>query len=244
MSRDATLPPTRAAVLDEIVRAAAAAFGEVGYRAATLDAIAERAGLSKVTLYRYVAGKEELLSLVFERTIASFRQGLRQIAEERRPAGETLRRIVRYQVALLAGHLPFLRVFFSEESGLPPTMAARAAQAKREYDRTIERVVRDGIQAGVFRDLPPTILVFGILGMCNWLHTWYRPDGPLSPEQIADVFVTVLERGYLAGPAAGDDPLARIVARLARLEAAVARRPRLRGERPDRSPRRRPARGQ
>jgi AcrR family transcriptional regulator len=222
MSRDATLPPTRAAVLDEIVRAAAAAFGESGYRAATLDAVAERAGLSKVTLYRYVSSKEDLLSLVFERTIASFRQGLRQIVEAQLPADETLRRIVRYQVSLLAGHQSFLRVFFSEESGLPAAMAARAARARREYDHAIERVVRDGIAAGVLRDLPPTMVVFGILGMCNWLHTWYRADGPLSPEQIADVFVTLLERGYLADDRGGaDSALARIEARLARLEDAL-----------------------
>jgi AcrR family transcriptional regulator len=204
MSRDAALPPTRAAVLDEIVRAAAAAFGESGYRTATLEAVAERAGLSKVTLYRYVSSKEDLLSLVFERTIVSFRQGLRQIVEARLPADETLRRIVRYQVSLLAGHQSFLRVFFSEESGLPAAMAARAARARREYDQAIERVVREGIAAGVLRDLPPTVLVFGILGMCNWLHTWYRSDGPMTPDQIADLFLSVLERGYLAG-APGDD---------------------------------------
>jgi TetR/AcrR family transcriptional regulator, cholesterol catabolism regulator len=222
MSRDATLPPTRAAVLDEIVRAAAACFGEAGYRAATLDVVAERAGLSKVTLYRYVSSKEDLLSLVFERTIASFRQGLRQIVEERRPADETLRRIIRYQVGLLAGHQSFLRVFFSEESGLPEATAARAARAKREYDRTIERVVRDGIEAGVLRDLPATMVVFGILGMCNWLHTWYRADGALTHEQIADVFVSVLERGYLVERTPDrPDGLARIEARLARLEAAL-----------------------
>jgi AcrR family transcriptional regulator len=226
VSRDATLPPTRAAVLDEIVRAAAACFGEVGYRAATLDVVAERAGLSKVTLYRYVSSKEDLLSLVFERTIASFRQGLRQLVEADHPADETLRRIVRYQVGLLAGHQTFLRVFFSEESGLPPAMAARAARAKREYDRTIERVVRDGIAAGVLRDLPPTMVVFGLLGMCNWLHTWYRADGPLTPEQIADVFVSLLERGYRADRAPDrDDGLARIEARLARLEAALTPAP-------------------
>jgi AcrR family transcriptional regulator len=241
MSRDASLPPTRAAVLDEIVRAAAAAFGEVGYRTATLEAIAERAGLSKVTLYRYVSSKEDLLSLVFERTIASFRQGLRQIVDEPRPADETLRRVIRYQVALLTGHLPFLRVFFSEEAGLPAATAARAARAKREYDRTIERVVRDGITAGVFRDLPPTMVVFGLLGMCNWLHTWYRPDGPLTPEQIADVFVSVLERGYLtaATGSAGDDGLARIDARLARIETALGQGGGVRDERSGRSPRRR-----
>ena len=231
MSRDATLPPTRAAVLDEIVRAAAAGFGEVGYRTATLDAIAERAGISKVTLYRYVSSKEDLLSLVVERIIASFRQGLRQIVEQRRPAEETLRRIIRYQVTLLAENLPFLTVFFSEESGLPAPMAAQAARAKREYDSTIERVVREGVESGRLRPLPPTMVVFGILGMCNWLHKWYRPQGPLSPGQIADVFVDLLERGYLAerdGPASRHDALARIDKRLARLEAALARRPRRR----------------
>jgi AcrR family transcriptional regulator len=234
MSRDATLPPTRAAVLDEIVRAAAAAFGDVGYRTATLETIAERAGLSKVTLYRYVGSKEELLSLVVERIIAEFQRGLGRIIAERRPANDTLRRIVHYQVELLAEHLPFLTVFFSEESGLPAPMAARAQRAKREYDEAIERVVREGVDAGLLRDLPPRLVVFGLLGMCNWLHKWYRPDGRRSAAEIADVFVSLLERGYLAQPVAAerderDDALARIEARLARLEASLApSRPRTR----------------
>lgn len=225
MSRDATLPPTRAAVLDEIVRSAATAFGEVGYRTATLEAIAERAGLSKVTLYRYVSSKEELLSLVVERIIDTFQQGLRRIVAERRPADATLRRIVHYQVELLAEHLPFLTVFFSEESGLPAPMAARATRAKREYDQTIERVVREGVEAGLLRDLPPRLVVFGLLGMCNWLHKWYRRDGRRSPGEIADVFVSLLERGYLAEPAPSPDTgeaLARLDRRLARVEAALA----------------------
>jgi AcrR family transcriptional regulator len=217
----------RSAVHEEIVRVAATCFGEQGYRATTLDTIAARAGLSKVTLYGYVGGKRELLSLVFERTIASFQSGLRQIVEQRLSADETLRRIIRYQVTLLASHLPFLTVFFSEEAGLPAAMAARATRAKREYDRVIERVVREGVEAGIFRDLSPTLVVFGILGMCNWLHTWYRPHGKRTPDEIADVFVDLLEHGYLAR-AAGDDgisrALARIEARLARIDGGGLRR--------------------
>jgi len=221
------MKPAQAAVLDGIVRSAATAFGELGYRAATLDAIAERAGLSKVTLYRYVVSKEELLSLVVERTIDEFQQGLRRIIAERRPADDTLRRIIRYQVTLLAEHLPFLTVFFSEEGGLPAPMAARSARAKREYDQAIERVVREGVETGLFRDLPPNLVVFGLLGMCNWLHKWYRPDGKRSPEEIADVFVALLEHGYLAadgGARSKDDALARIETRLARLETALTAR--------------------
>jgi AcrR family transcriptional regulator len=238
MSRDATLPPTRAAVLDEIVRAAATAFGEVGYRTATLEAIAERAGLSKVTLYRYVSSKEELLSLVVERTIDRFQEGLKRIIAERRPADHTLRRIVHYQVTLLAEHLPFLTVFFSEESGLPAPMAARAARAKRDYDQAITRVVQEGVAEGRLRDLPPTLVVFGLLGMCNWLHKCYRPNGKRTAAEIADVFVALLERGYLADAeraAPPDDALARIDRRLARLESALGpgrRPPRPRARRP------------
>ena len=219
----------RAAALSEILRVAATCFGEMGYRATTLDTIAAKAGLSKVTLYRYVKSKDELLSLVFERTIESFRTGLGEIIEQRLPADEKIRRIVRYQVALLASHLPFLKVFFAEEAGLPGPMAARAARARREYDRAIERAYRDGVDEGLFRDLPPTLVVFGILGMCNWLLEWYRPEGRSTPTEIADVFVDILERGYLKPESAprGDrvvSALERIEARLARLEAPKQRR--------------------
>jgi hypothetical protein len=71
--------------------------------------------------------------------------------------------------------------------------------------------------------------------MCNWLHKWYRPDGKRSAAEIADVFVALLERGYLAQPVAGGPEagaLARIERRLARLEAALApSRPRVRRRR-------------
>jgi TetR/AcrR family transcriptional regulator len=26
-----------------------------------------------------------------------------------------------------------------------------------------------------------------LFGMINWTYTWYRPDGPLKPEQLADL---------------------------------------------------------
>lgn len=217
---------TRDLVREEIVRAAAVCFGEMGYRVTTLDTIAARAGVSKVTLYTHVASKEDLLWAVFERTLASFRQGLAEIVKPELPPDEKLRRILRHQVHLLTSNLPFLTVFFSEESGLPPHLAARVAREKREYDRAIERVVRQGIRDGMVRDLPPTLLVFALLGMAGWLYKWYRPEGSLGPDEISAFFVDLLERGYLR-PAArleGDQAaraLRRIDQRLARLEGRL-----------------------
>ena len=208
-------------VEEEIVRAAAVCFGGVGYHATTLETIAARVGVSKVTLYRYVASKEELLWRVFERTIEAFHGGLEAIVRQGLPPDETLRLIVHHQVRMLTTHLPFLAVFFSEESGLPTQLAQRVARTKRQYDQTIEGVVRRGIRQGTFRDVNPVLLVFAILGACNWLYKWYRPDGRLAPDRIADAFVTLLERGYLSQPRRRDAlaPVLRTIERrLAELE--------------------------
>ncbi len=205
---------SRTLLEEEIIQVGAHCFGEQGYRATTLETVAAKVGVSKVTLYNYVSSKEQLLCRVFERTIETFGTGLRQIIEQDLPADEKLRRIIRYQVTLLTSHLSFLTVFFSEESGLPAHMAKRVAQEKREYDRAIEKVVKDGIAEGRFRDLPPTLFVFALLGMCNWLYKWYRPDGKLMPDEIAGIFVDLLELGYLRRQREGPDPILRALQRL------------------------------
>ena len=39
---------------------------------------------------------------------------------------------------------------------------------------------------------------FGIMGMCNWVHKWYKHEKmPYTPDQIADHFINVLEAGYI-----------------------------------------------
>ncbi len=205
---------------EEIIRVAAVCFAEVGYRATTLDTVAARVGISKVTLYKHVPSKEELLCRMFERTIRSFRAGLRHVVEQPLPADEKLRRIIRYQVTHVATQLPLLRVFFSEEGSLPTAMARRVAREKREYDRAIERVGGEGIAEGRVRKLPPTLLVFGLLGLCNWLHKWYRPEGSLAPDEIALVLTDLLERGYLE-PRLGADS-AEVAGRLDRIDRRLA----------------------
>jgi TetR/AcrR family transcriptional regulator, cholesterol catabolism regulator len=202
---------------ESILQAAAACFGEQGYRATTLEAIAERLGISRVTLYRYCPSKEELLIRVFERSIAIFQRGLQQICAQAVPPEEKLRQIIRHQIRLMADHRNFLSVFFSEEGNLPPEMARRARTERRVYDELIEGVIREGVEAGRLAPLPAKLLSFAILGMCNWLYQWYQPEGSLSVDEVARIFIAVAENGYLRG-----DPQQEVLNRLKRLEAELA----------------------
>lgn len=202
---------------ESILQAAAACFGEQGYRATTLEAVAERLGISRVTLYRYCPSKEELLIRVFERSIAIFQRGLKHICAQEVTPEEKLRQIIRHQVRLMADHRNFLSVFFSEESNLPAEMAQRARAERRDYNALIEGVIREGIEAGRLAPLPAKLLTFAILGMCNWLYQWYQPDGPLSADEVARIFIKLVEHGYLH-----QDPQQETLQRLKRVEAEIA----------------------
>jgi AcrR family transcriptional regulator len=207
----------QAAREESILQAAAACFGEQGYRATTLETVAERLGISRVTLYRYCPSKEELLIRVFERSIAIFQRGLRQICAQDVQPEEKLRQIIRHQVRLMADHRNFLSVFFSEEGNLPPEMAQRARNERRAYDALIEDVIHEGVQAGRLTPLPPKLISFALLGMCNWLYQWYQPEGPLSADEVARIFIQLVEHGYLY-----TDPQQETLNRLERVESDLA----------------------
>lgn len=179
----------------QILRTAADLFRERGYRATTLDDIARRLGMSKASLYRCFRAKEEMLAAISRETIEAFLRALARVLDSDLGPEEKLRRVVREHVRSVIDNRSFLAVFFSEEASLPPRLARALAARKRRYDRGVESIVTDGIRQGIFRELPPPLVVFGVLGMVNWLYKWYRPAGRWGADDIAGVFLDLIEGG-------------------------------------------------
>jgi TetR/AcrR family transcriptional regulator, cholesterol catabolism regulator len=209
----------RQAVRDLILATAADLFRLRGYRATTLEDIAARLGMSKASLYTYFRGKEEILAEISRLTIDTFSQGLAEISRASLSPQEKLRQVVRRHVRFVASHRSFLTVFFSEEASLPARSARALARQKDRYDKALEAIVRQGIRRGVFRPVPPRLVVYGLLGMANWLYKWYNPRGPLGPDDIARVFLSVVEDGLMVRQRRGGAGLGR---RLSRLQQALA----------------------
>jgi hypothetical protein len=113
-------------------------------------------------------------------------------------------------------------VFFGEEANLPPRFARSLAAQKDRYDKGVERLVMEGVRAGVFRDLPPRLVVFGVLGMVNWVHKWYNPAGRWGAEEISGAFLSLIEGGLLRQKRRGPT-LGRRLRRLGRELREVAR---------------------
>jgi AcrR family transcriptional regulator len=204
----------RQAVRDRILMTAADLFRERGYRATTLDHIGARLGMSKASLYQYFHAKEEMLAAISRRTVETFARELSLVLRSDLSPEDKLRRVVRDHVRFVIANRSFLTVFFGEEANLPVRQARALALQKDRYDKGVESIVAEGVRRGTFRDLPPRLVVFGVLGMLNWIHKWYNPRGRWGAEEIAAAFLSLLEGGLLrrrpGGPA--------LTRRMARLE--------------------------
>jgi len=184
-------------VRDQILRTAADLFRERGYRATTLDHIASRLGMSKASLYTVFHAKEEMLAAISRETIEGFTRELGLVLGADLGPEDKLRRVVRNHVRFVIANRSFLTVFFGEEANLPPRFARSLAAQKDRYDKGVERIVLEGTRSGVFRDVPARLVVFGVLGMINWVHKWYNPAGRWGAEEISAAFLSLVEGGIL-----------------------------------------------
>jgi TetR/AcrR family transcriptional regulator, cholesterol catabolism regulator len=195
----------RALARTEILTAAAELFRARGYRAATLEELARRLGMSKKTLYGHFRSKEDLLAAIFHRTMSLVEVGLAEIRASRAAPAEQLREVIRHQVRTVVAEQDFLTVFFAEEASLPARLRRAIVRRKARYDHAVQAIVRRCGRPAVH----PRLVVFALLGMSNWTHKWYDPRGTWDAEFIADAFIALIERGYIVAPERGLQDVAR-----------------------------------
>lgn len=181
-----------------IIDSAVKIFHEKGYRRATLDDVAEDLGVTKPALYHYVSSKENLLSQIYIQALETFFGYIYEIPGMELSPAEKLRLFIRRHLnTVVIDNLAMFSVFFSEEGQLREADFQRIREAKRKFTRIVEAIIEEGISLGAFRPLNPKLQAYAIIGMCNWLYRWYKPDSsPFSPDEIADQFIALLEQGY------------------------------------------------
>jgi AcrR family transcriptional regulator len=187
----------QAFVQEEVLNAATALFAKRGYRAVSMDEIAEHIGFGKSSIYYYYPSKVDLLCKIFDFILDSYISKVRERIAAGEPPERTLADLLRQHILFLAAHKDWSIVFTRDAAELPQEKRREVVKREREYAEMFEAVFRNGIQAGVFRNLPAEIAVNGMLGMCNWMITWYDEERRGSAQVIADQFISLLTEGYV-----------------------------------------------
>ncbi|MBS1251626.1 MAG: HTH-type transcriptional repressor KstR2 [Anaerolineales bacterium] len=182
---------------DEIFDAAASLFKEKGFHATSMQAIADAVGMQKGSLYYHISSKEELLFRISYAAISAITEQLEAIAAAPLTPSEKLRAAVENHVETLCARLDLMTVFLKESHTLTAEQQAQILAYRRHYEELLRDILHQGIEAGELRPVDVGAVTNGLLGMLNWMHYWYRPDGRLTPEEIADVFADFALRGLL-----------------------------------------------
>jgi AcrR family transcriptional regulator len=177
---------------ESIYRVACRIFRERGYHATSMRTIASALGVRPATLYYYYPSKDDLLFSIMktsiERLIVHVSSQLRRDA----PAAEQLRCAMRAHIVAIAEHLDELTVFLHEFKSLPLDLRTVITEYRDRYERIFRDIVADGVKRGDFRPVDERLASKMILSACNWLYTWYHPDGSLSPQVLADQFAAMI----------------------------------------------------
>ena len=179
---------------DAVIRTAARAFDERGYHNTSLDDIAAALGVTKPTVYYYVPNKEQLLFECFLAGLEPIRAALRRAELAEGTGRERLREVVRDYAVAIASEYGWCMVR-AEDQDLGTDLSGQVKALKSEIDRGIRRLLQAGVVDGSIAVQDAKLAGFAIAGALNWIAHWYRAGRSLSPEQVADAFVELLENG-------------------------------------------------
>jgi AcrR family transcriptional regulator len=180
----------------EIDEVASGLFHANGYAATSIRDIARALDMQGASLYAHVASKEDLLWAIVDRAATAFEMAADQAADETGGADavEGLAALVEAHVEVVTADPERSSVFVTEWRHLSGGRRAAIAGRRDAYETRFRETIADGAASGTFRATDPFIAATFILTALNGIATWYRPDGRLSADRVADQYVDLALR--------------------------------------------------
>lgn len=183
---------------DEILLVAAEIFSEKGYRAATLNDVADAMGFTRAALYYYFENKQEMLTALMEMAGAEHTANLQQHLAADVDVPEKVRRIIVSHVLAVINRPHLFTVFQAEVTELTPEAREQLAIGERGHVAAIAELLSTAMAEGAFRARPPKPVALALLGMANTAARWYRPGRDLGRDEVAELIADLCLDGLNA----------------------------------------------
>ena len=200
-----------------ILETAARLIRERGYEGTSMQEIADACRLTKAGLYHHIQNKEQLLFAIMRYGMDLFEnQVLAKVKDIADPV-ERLSACMRRNIELVTrGASKEVIIILHEHATLTGEGREHIDRRKKNYVRFLEDTFSEAVKLGRMRPVDPTIVAFSFLGMVLWVYKWFKPDGRLNEDQIADGMVELFVRGLAmpgaaAVPTPGEAPVLTVV---------------------------------
>lgn len=178
----------------ELIRLAAQLFVQEGFDRTTVRMLAQEMGIKSGSLFHHFRDKQEILAAVIEEGTQNALTLARAALDD--AGSDPLSRLH----VMARAHLDTLLtdrnahvVALYEWRRLDDAARDHLTHLRDAYEGLWNDVIDEAIEAGLVAGDRALVARF-VLGALNWTVRWYDPDGPRSPEQLADELVNMLTR--------------------------------------------------
>lgn len=186
-----------------ILKVAGAVFAREGYHPASMDEIAELAGVSKPMVYTYFGSKEGLYLAYIDRAGRGLLERLENAAVPGGPPVAALLARITEFLAFVQEHGDGWKVLFGEFASRRP-FAERVAEIRGRIANAIRGMIED---AGLALAPPaPDAIAHALVGAGESLANWWLEHPDVPREEVAGWYLSVVQAVIVApaGPAPAD----------------------------------------
>ena len=183
----------------QILDVAGAIFARAGYHSASMDEIADAAGVSKPMLYAYFSSKEGLYLAYIRRAGGQLLQRLVSARAPHDSASALLRARITEFLSFVEEHGDGWKVLFGEVGSTRP-FAENVAAVREQIADAIRRMIEAG--AGSWPGYPPPAsdaIAHALVGAGESLANWWLDHPGVPRDEVTGWYYAVVQ-AVLAGP--------------------------------------------
>lgn len=180
-----------------LLQAAQRAIEAHGYAGATLERIADEAGLSRVTLHRRGVSKDGLLADLVARATEDYRAAMWPALTSDGTGADRLHAALEALCGAAERHLALL-VALRSQSDSVFHRREDVALTRGVWTAPIERLLRDGAADGSLRQVDPKETATLLFNMVGWTYVHMRTAHGWKPERAVRAVLDPTFNGLLA----------------------------------------------
>ena len=156
-------------VRKQIIDAASTLYAKKGFNATSIQEISEAAGVSLPVTYHYVKKKSEIMRMIMEDVLNTFRNNLLDMIRGIDDPEEKLSIAARLYFRVVDQQREKCLLIYQKSNSLDKASKARVMELEVEVSNVFSQMINEGITLGVFRKVDVDLMAYNILMAA---HTW------------------------------------------------------------------------
>ncbi len=185
----------------EIADAAIRVFNRLGFKGASISAVAAELDIDRASLYYYISSKEELFDELVRTVVERNLELVKQIEASDISSLRKLRDLITALMTSYGDNYPLFYIYIRENLSHVSDKRTEWSKYMRKLNaETVDAVIsiiEKGYAEKSLRKVGSArVVAYGILGIVGWTHRWFRPDqSDVSAEEIGKTYAELLLAG-------------------------------------------------